>query len=200
MLYPKIRKMTDKLLILLILLCSNTEFTKLAAQNNQKSSPLNSLSSIIYTDDTGKDTVGVQVGGIWWAPINLNVSDNKDINNSFFSYPESNPCPYGWRLPTFEELKKLQKAVKSGKGEFDYDSKNFRIKADDGKGELLIPANGVMSTSGSLRNKGLSGSIWSSSPADNDFNYQIYFQGNSLSVGSSPKYMKLNIRCVCEMQ
>lgn len=192
--------MTTKLSVLLILLSFNTELPKLVAQNTQNSTLVNSLSSIIYTDNTGKDTVGVQVGGIWWAPVNVKISGNNDADSSFFSYPEADPCPYGWRLPTLEEIKKLERVVKSGKGEFDYDSKNFKIKSDDGKSQLLIPANGVMSTSGSIRNKGLSGSIWSSSPAGNDLNYQIYFQGNSLSVGSSPKYMKLNIRCVCEMQ
>ena len=192
--------MTTKLSVLLILLSFNTELPKLVAQNTQNSTLVNSLSSIIYTDNTGKDTVGVQVGGIWWAPVNVKISGNNDADSSFFSYPETDPCPYGWRLPTLEENKKLERVVKSGKGEFDYDSKNFKIKSDDGKSQLLIPANGVMSTSGSIRNKGLSGSIWSSSPAGNDFNYQIYFQGNSLSVASSPKYLKLNIRCVCEMQ
>lgn len=192
--------MTTKLSVLLILLSFNTELPKLVAQNTQNSTLVNSLSSIIYTDNTGKDTVGVQVGGIWWAPVNVKISGNNDADSSFFSYPEADPCPYGWRLPTLEEIKKLERVVKSGKGEFDYDSKNFKIKGDDGKSQLLIPANGVMSTSGSIRNKGLSGSIWSSSTASNDFNYQIYFQGNSLSVASSPKYLKLNIRCVCEMQ
>lgn len=192
--------MTTKLSVLLILLSFNTELPKLVAQNTQNSTLVNSLSSIIYTDNTGKDTVGVQVGGIWWAPVNVKISGNNDADSSFFSYPEADPCPYGWRLPTLEEIKKLERVVKSGKGEFDYDSKNFKIKGDDGKSQLLIPANGVMSTSGSIRNKGLSGSIWSSSTAGNDFNYQIYFQGNSLSVASSPKYLKLNIRCVCEMQ
>ncbi|WP_353123486.1 FISUMP domain-containing protein [Dysgonomonas capnocytophagoides] len=192
--------MTTKLSVLLILLSFNTELPKLVAQNTQNSTLVNSLSSIIYTDNTGKDTVGVQVGGIWWAPVNVKISGNNDADSSFFSYQEADPCPYGWRLPTLEEIKKLERVVKSGKGEFDYDSKNFKIKGDDGKSQLLIPANGVMSTSGSIRNKGLSGSIWSSSTAGNDFNYQIYFQGNSLSVASSPKYLKLNIRCVCEMQ
>lgn len=188
--------MTSKLFALFILLYFNTEFTKLAAQNNLNSEIIGMLSSIIYTDDTGKNTVGVQVGGIWWAPVNLKSSNKQH----FFSYPESNPCPYGWRLPTVEELKKLAKIAKLGKGEFDYELKTFRIKGDDGKSELLIPANGLMSKSGSIRNKGLSGSIWSSSPIDTDFNFQIHFQGNTLSVGSSPKDMKLNIRCVCEIQ
>ena len=138
--------MTTKLSVLLILLSFNTELPKLVAQNTQNSTLVNSLSSIIYTDNTGKDTVGVQVGGIWWAPVNVKISGNNDADSSFFSYPEADPCPYGWRLPTLEEIKKLERVVKSGKGEFDYDSKNFKIKSDDGKSQLLIPANGVMST------------------------------------------------------
>ena len=108
--------MTTKLSVLLILLSFNTELPKLIAQNTQNSTLVNSLSSIIYTDNTGKDTVGVQVGGIWWAPVNVKISGNNDADSSFFSYPEADPCPYGWRLPTLEEIKKLERVVKSGKG------------------------------------------------------------------------------------
>ena len=191
--------MNHKNLFLAILLCSNIGCYNLKAQSNPISNVISSVSSIIYTDHIGRDLVGIKVGGIWWAPVDMSIGNKKNGTGNLFEYPESNPCPSGWRLPTFDELKKLQRIVSGKKGEFSYETKGLKIKSDDGKSVLFIPADGVIDSSGTLRKDGLSGGFWSSSKSGQHTSYNFYFRGNALSIGSSDVNSKLNIRCVCEM-
>lgn len=194
--------MNNKVLFLTLFSCYNIIHFSANAQSNDFINVLDSLNSIIYIDEAANNMVGVKVGGVYWAPVNIGssyASNQQNKESSFFSHPKSNPCPRGWRLPTQDEILKLQQLSRTRKVEFDYDRKGLNIKSDDGASTLFIPANGVMSSSGKLSGEGLSGSLWSSDTLDGDTGYNLHFNGGELSIGYSLKDSKKNVRCVCEM-
>lgn len=175
---------------LTLIILSSLSINNSYAQRNIESKNSQNIYSIIY-EDVDQDMVGVKVADIWWAPVNL-----KNDKRIFFSYPDSNPCPEGWRLPSEKEIKDLIKLSKSGKGEFDYDTKSYRIKADDGINELIIPANGIIQSTKTKKGVGLFGGFWIANTEKPNTYSNFFFNGNSLSITNFPKNFMQNIRCV----
>ncbi|MBD8347882.1 FISUMP domain-containing protein [Dysgonomonas sp. HGC4] len=161
----------------------------------------------LFRTDNGLYMSGVQVGGIWWSPVNLGASLLKKPENSandelffgkVFVWPIKDPCPQNWRMPTALELKQLEKAVRERGRDFDYEGKCLRISADNGKSKLILPAGGSLGLGGNRQSMGLVGGYWSSSVMKNnaDFATRLYFHGSSLDLGVSDRRIGFSIRCV----
>jgi uncharacterized protein (TIGR02145 family) len=176
-----------------------------STNDNGLSHILNNIYSIIYPSSAG-DYVAVKVGKHWWAPVNLEVNTNREIDDEtdsrekLFPRPEKvNPCPKGWQLPTLAHFKVLDSLARIGKSNFDYIQKALVFEADNDHGKLILPADGIMTANGIVRGKGLTGSYWAimdNGTKNIDYAARLMFQGSLINIGHGNKRSKMSIRCV----
>ena len=113
-------------------------------------------------------------------------------------YAENDPCPEGWRVPTYEELKSFDNASSTGSewifGDFFGTAPN----------QIFLPAvrwrnenNGRLNYRSDIRITS-GGGLWSSTQHGNSFAHALWFaSGGSMSiVGQRAK--GLSIRCVAK--
>ncbi|MDR2005390.1 MAG: fibrobacter succinogenes major paralogous domain-containing protein [Prevotella sp.] len=136
--------------------------------------------------------MAVSVAGIWWAPVNL---------NGLFTYPgRENPCPEGWRLPTFENFEALASLARTGRVTFDHEWKMLKIKSDDGSTELSFPARGYVGMDGRIHESGLTGAYWATSTDSRRFPKgfagRMLFHGMLIETGTADTQIRMSIRCV----
>jgi uncharacterized protein (TIGR02145 family) len=109
---------------------------------------------------------------------------------------EYDPCPVGWRVPTYDELARLYDVDFSWTT--DSEGRDGCLFSDAGtSSELFLPASGCRSSSdGSANYQGDVGYYWSSRP-NSPYSYNIYF-GDTLVDTSGDSYRSegFSIRCV----
>lgn len=138
-----------------------------------------SHSRVVYFSQGSRTMPAIRMCGIWWAPVNLT---NNDGDPGFYPYPQTNPCPKGWRLPSEQEVRSLVKMVSKGRGEFDYTRKCFLIKGDEPKTMLSIQAIGIVSVDACLQQEGLSAGLWAWGQQQQQICPCLSFQGNTLTT------------------
>jgi len=89
----------------------------------------------------------------------------------------NDPSPAGWRVPTFDEIKKLLDTNKVSNEWTTQNGVNGRKFTDKTTGNsIFLPAVGYRTDSGgTLDNAGTNGVYWSSTQYDNFFAYYLYF-------------------------
>lgn len=114
------------------------------------------------------------------------------------SYATANPCPYGYALPTKEQIEAVLGA----------DYTNCSFVSNDGRyginaGSAWLPCTGYRSggtggNAGTLRQAGYTGRYWSASSAKNTTGVWYYFEPSkeSLTIGDGNKLHGAAIRCV----
>jgi uncharacterized protein (TIGR02145 family) len=109
-----------------------------------------------------------------------------------------NPCPAGWRLPTWGEWENVRNnnyanvpAATWSSGETVFS--NLKKLGDD----LMFPAAGwrVYST-GSLDGRGIGGYYWSSTGDGTSNGWYVYFNSGSPGVGHTARSYGFSVRCV----
>jgi uncharacterized protein (TIGR02145 family) len=123
-------------------------------------------------------------GTIWDTTISTGDSWNK-VND---------PCPFGWRVPTREEIKSL---VADGSEWTNLNDINGRIFGRDNN-TIFFPATGNRYSSGVLVNDGISGSYWSSIQLDSEAAMRLSFNSWDTYLGSTNKGYGMSVRCVAE--
>ncbi len=115
---------------------------------------------------------------------------------------ESDPCPDGWRVPTFTEWQAIGAGVSSITKEWDSEKKLMSIPGADTEGEqkLVLPAAGRrFDTSGASNTQGFRGYYWSSSPRSSTVHARyVSFNNASLSPNSYPRAYGYSVRCIQE--
>ena len=113
---------------------------------------------------------------------------------------KSDPCPSGWRVPTYAELDKLNNNYSSwltvGKQEGRYFSGDYTYL--DNAPQLFFPAAGYRDdNSGLSRNRGYNGYYWSSRP-NGTYAYFPNFSSSNVAMGKGGRASGYSVRCVQE--
>lgn len=114
---------------------------------------------------------------------------------------KKDPCPTGWRVPTYDELAVLSDNFSSlttnseGQngcyfvGEYTY---------IDGLPQVFFPAAGFRGDYGSAEQRGYNGYYWSSRPDSGDFAYSLSFDNDNAYMIYSGRVGGYSVRCVQE--
>jgi len=143
----------------------------------------------------------------------INTSDNtkrlqswpmKSGDSGYVEGKIANPCPSGWRVPTYEELNALtgnSGSTSIGTGGWDSTKKGYWFNGttspSSGSG-LFLPAAGYRSSNGTASSRGTHGYYWSSSPYSDAYQAQnLYFNSTSQArmYGNKRAY-GYSVRCV----
>jgi len=180
--------------------------------------------------DNTSEILGVEINGVTWAIYNVgatgtfvaNVEDygglyqwnRKDtvnflLNDAYYEsgfstatswMPANNPCPTGWRVPTFNELKTLldtEKIINEWTTEKGIKGRRFTDKTSGNS--IFIPAAGYRDSSdGAFKTVGIHGYSWSSN--ENEYAaigaYYLVFANGSVNWGNIYKAYGFPVRCV----
>ncbi len=138
---------------------------------------------------------------VGWSTTNPMISsDGNTIWNSTIPTgnswePENNPCPTGWRLPTYQEQASL---VNSGSfwGELNGVSGRY---FGDGTQRVFFPAVGYRRTlNGELVGMGVCGEYWGERASGNESAYTMEFHDYYTLVGAANRRFGHSVRCVKE--
>lgn len=143
---------------------------------------------------------GVTIGGTTWATRNVGIKgkfvEKPEDYGGYFTFEEAQTaCPEGWRLPTDEEFGNLVEIPNAWWISNDAQGLRFRFQYD--QPELFLPAAGVHNEEGVLDVQGTTGMYRSSTPANDEESFILYFQEGFLqSDGKSRNTLALSVRCV----
>lgn len=108
------------------------------------------------------------------------------------------PCPAGWRVPTFSEWKAIGAGNKDITKEWDSLAKLLKITGVDGS-TLVLPAAGYRNrNSGASVSQGINGSYWSSSPSVASAGAVGFNSEAALHTSSNERANGYSVRCVQE--
>ena len=133
-------------------------------------------------------------------------SDDKLWNSGTESAPiknkDNDPCPSGWRVPTYAELYELSTNHSdwiSNNGQSGYWFSGVSTYAEDIP-QVFFPAAGSRSyNDGAANNRGSNGSYWSSRPSSVFGAYRISFHGgNYVDIAGIDCACGYSVRCVQE--
>jgi len=141
--------------------------------------------------------VCVEINGVKWAPRNVDTpgtfTDNPEDFGNYYTWDEAkNVCPTNWRLPNSMELQNLYDAGSEWKT---INGVNGRIFGS-GDNIIFLPAAGKYYYEEHSESN-LSGSYWSSCPAD-DWAMELYFTKDNASSYAGSRNNKQSVRCVKE--
>lgn len=143
----------------------------------------------------------------WMTPQNDNLWNSGTEDNPVKT--EYDPCPEGWRVPTYTELEKLSNIcstflkVEDQKGRYFCGDYTY---LDDAP-QVFFPAAGYRSMDGDFTSRGTKGLYWSSSPYTSPYTSPDikYYAGslffNSSGVDPDPNDLRAegySVRCVQE--
>ena len=96
----------------------------------------------------------------------------------FPSKSQYDPCPKGWRVPTYAELNELKtnhsSLIETEDGYKGYWFTGLAEYSESAK-KIFLPLAGQRYNSGSFRNRNTYGYYWSSKPSDNSTSYYLIF-------------------------
>ena len=113
---------------------------------------------------------------------------------------EYDPCPEGWRVPTYAELNNLSDNYSGWTTSDDLIGRWFSGSSSysDSVPRLFLPATGFRKYSnGNASSRGLNSVYWSSRPLD-DGAYVLYFYSSNVTMGSYYRADGDPVRCVQE--
>lgn len=112
---------------------------------------------------------------------------------------EADPCPKGWRVPTYNELTTLYQNSLWTTNDVDQQGRYFsgEYTLIEGALQVFFPAAGYRQYNGNAKSRGIMGDYWSSR-ADNGWAFDIYFFNDGLYKGSIFCGEAKSVRCVQE--
>lgn len=155
-----------------------------------------SKSNVFYLGYDVWDWVDPHDGGLW------NSGTSTKPNKT-----EYDPCPSGWRIPTYNELNELCKNYSSWTIENDQNGLWFSGEGPytQTAAQVFFPAAGSRSYQGEAKNRGYCGYYWSSTPFNGNhatrYNaYTLKVFSSDVSIGGDLRYRAegYSVRCVQE--
>lgn len=138
----------------------------------------------------------------------LSTRDDKLWNSGTEAAPvrtQNDPCPKGWRVPTYAELNILKNTKSSwttNEGQKGYwfsgasDTK-YDVAVNDAA-EVFFPAAGSRSYDGDALYRGSDGDFWSSRPVSTVAYHLSFFNGSATMGSGSHRATGYSVRCVQE--
>lgn len=134
----------------------------------------------------------------WCSPPNATLWNSGTEMNPMKT--EYDPCPLGWRIPTYAEIEKLCMNYSS----FTCDDKDRPGRWFTGStsytatvSQLFLPAAGLLyCRDGGSCNRGIYGYYWSSRPSIMEAYEFCFHSSYNPSVGTSYRALGLSVRCV----
>ena len=115
---------------------------------------------------------------------------------------EYDPCPDGWRVPTYAELSELYRN-RSPWTTNESDQLGYWFSGSSSYTEdvpqVFFPAAGCRSARGDVFHRGDYGNYWSSRPGNNYYSglvYALNFMSGSASIGYDSRVYGYSVRCV----
>ena len=114
---------------------------------------------------------------------------------------EYDPCPDGWRVPTYAELSELY-GNRSSWTQNDLGQSGYWFSGPSSysseAAQVFVPAAGFRSYgNGGAYNRGRNGDYWSSRPYYDDYGaYRLYFSNGNAGMGSNCRASGSSVRCV----
>ena len=174
--------------------------SKIAAAVNGGSAPR----TIAYDSNSQ-----IPVGDVWYGvPVYFSggaydwhgngVDQNANLWN-FAMYPENNPCPDGWRIPTIAEWRSI---ITSNTWTFINPRGESITPSGSSTPTLFLPGGGFfMSNNGTLYCGGGDGYYWSTT-TNNTSNIllsdEIYFYGSTIQTTAGYLSHGMSVRCVAD--
>jgi len=127
-------------------------------------------------------------GDIWW---NSSATEGNTWEKA------NDPCPAGWRVPTWFELRSL---VNADSEWTTVNGVTGRIFGSDDN-SLFLPAAGCrVNSAGQLLYQGSDGIYWSSTTESGPYNYRRYliFDNTNVNIRYTPSTDGFSVRCVVE--
>lgn len=153
-----------------------------------------SKENIFYTgiSSYNYDWVDPQDGKLWNSG-----SESKPVKTEY------DPCPDGWRVPTYAELRELCKNYSSWTSEEGQPGYWFSGASSytENVPQVFFPAAGNRNYGGSAYSRGGRGSYWSSRPDDDyyyRYAYSLYFHSSSVDMDYDGRAGGYSVRCVQE--
>ena len=135
----------------------------------------------------------------------LGESDDKLWNSGTEDAPvktENDPCPDGWRVPTYNELKSIQSRKSSWTTNDEGQNGYWFTDSNDPSQTFFMPAAGLISgaswKAGKPDDRGSDGYYWSSKPYNNGAANMQSISKYSVSGSSSYRCYGYSVRCVKE--
>ena len=149
----------------------------------------NSKSNVFYIAYEDGDWVDPHDGKLW----NLGSESNPRKT-------EYDPCPNGWRVPTYAELYELSKIKSSWTSENDQNGYWYRglLSNSSSTSQMFLSTAGYIGyNGGNGRDRGRAGSYWSSRSSSWGA-YYLFFSSSEVSVYDSSRADAHSVRCVQE--
>ncbi len=134
----------------------------------------------------------------------LYIENNYLWNSGTESYPIKgtyDPCPDGWRLPTYIEIRELERNHSSWMTNEDGQNGYWfsgPISYSEQVPQIFLSAAGTRDREGKAINRGTSGDYWSSKP-EASIGYTLSFSNNGFSdTFDLPRATAMSVRCVQE--
>ena len=131
----------------------------------------------------------------WCSPQNDNLWNSGTEENPVKT--EYDPCPEGWRVPTYAELDELKNNYSSwttdeeGQTGLWFSGLNsYSVVVP----QVFFPAAGYRDSYGKALNRGYYGAYWSSRPSDRA--YSLYFGKRGTSMHNDGRVRGYSVRCV----
>jgi len=145
---------------------------------------------------------GSNVGWSSNDPLAATDEDNKwrDLSEKGNTWqPAKNPCPLGWRIPTYEELSTLKDKTKVTRIWTNQDGVNgYRLTDKATNASCFLPAVGSRSfNNGSLNSVGTHGTYWSNTP-NSEYARNLGFSSDHFDSNGYMRTDGFSIRCVAE--
>ena len=121
-------------------------------------------------------------------------SENEPIKTEY------DPCPEGWRVPTWKELNALQENHSSFvevNGQYGY-WLSGPIEYSEGVPRIFLPAAGMNTHRGSSQFRGYYGYYFASNPAGTSETGRLQMTYKRVNMGGAYRSMGLSVRCVKE--
>ncbi|WP_459187012.1 InlB B-repeat-containing protein [Parabacteroides sp. APC149_11_2_Y6] len=151
---------------------------------------------LFNTDGSDNPAAADMVDGEWYQKLWNKGTEDAPVKTEY------DPCPAGWRVPTFSEWHAIGANVSSITKEWDDANKLMSIPGADaeGKQKLILPVTGRrFDTNGTSNNQGSYGYYWSSSVSSgNVFVRCVLFNSAALTANVYNRAYGLSVRCVQE--
>ena len=149
-----------------------------------------SKSNVFFTGiyDFSYDWLYPQDGTLWNTG-----SESKPVKTEY------DPCPDGWRVPTYAELNELHQNRSSWTSEDGQPGRWFSgpNPYSEAVPQVFFPAAGGRNRDGGAYGRGDRGLYWSSGPYTN-YAYYLYFNSSSVDVSYYNRARGYSVRCVQE--